>query len=174
MMSLGIFLGRRISAAPFLLSKWMERAGYPTDYLPTWVNKLCHNYIPSRPRMPHGFLLDSWPYVAGSLRIRGRVCALGKACSVDSHRPCQLLLFCLILMLWQRDICRGEWEDSFPLCAKRLLIRGHWEENSLDWEFILEWIFPQQVSEAEKKRAHIISNNGNKQYKFFKNDLNLF
>ena len=74
-MSLGIFLGWHITAAPFLLSEHMERTAYPTEYLPTWDDQLCHYYIPFCPEflMVCSLILDLvWKQL--SLKIGGSMC----------------------------------------------------------------------------------------------------
>lgn len=152
--------------SPFLLSKWMERTGCPTEYLPAWANELCT--VTDLPTLEFLLMICSLILMWKDLGTQGKAFALDKEYSFDSPRPCQSFFSNFDAL--QREICRGGWQDSFPPCAWRLLIPGHWEENSLDWEFILEWVFSQQVSEGKKKKqkqAHIISNNGNKQYKFF-------
>lgn len=150
--------------SPFLLSKWMERTGCPTEYLPTWANELCT--VTHLPTLEFLLMICSLILIWKDLGTQGKHLHYIKSIHLTAPGPASPSFLSNFNAL-QREICRGGWQDSFPPFAWRLLIPGHWEENSVDWEFILEYFHSKWVKGKKKKQAHIISNNGNKQYKFF-------
>lgn len=52
-------------------------------------------------------------------------------------------------MAWQRKVWKCSQKLSLSLCLK-FVAAGHQEENSLDWGFILKWMFMKHVNKTNK------------------------